>query len=123
MDYLAFLGRIVDDGIEAARRDYGPGQKLDGSVAGFEACRYRRPEQLATVLAGARRDTETAYLDTATGLGERVGKYWYWRCRELEIEWVCNVVSVALMNQELLPIVPPTGRAAEKAAEILGVAG
>lgn len=31
-----FLNRIIDDGIAAAKRDYDEGDKLNGSVAGFE---------------------------------------------------------------------------------------
>ncbi len=111
--YQDLLARVIGDGIEAARVDYRPGPELDGSVAGFEACRGRTPEQLAALLQEAR-------LEARRG---QAGDYWFWRCRELEVEWVCNVVSAALLNQGLPVIVTPTARGVFKAAEILGVAG
>ncbi len=47
--------------------------------------------------------------------------YWYLCCFHAEIEWVCNVVSAALQNMQLEPIVTPTARGYLQAAAILGV--
>lgn len=116
------LERTIDDGIDAARRDYTEprdAERLEGSVAGFEACRGRTPEQLAVLLTEARRETQAAYRADPDPAATR---YWYWRCRELEVEWVCNVVSAVLANEGLPTIVPPTARGVMKAAEIVGVA-
>lgn len=111
-----FLDRVIDDGIAGASADYEAGsEKLRGSVAGFEACRGRDPEQLASLLAESRRETMQAFREQAPD-------YWYWRCRELEVEWVCNVVSAAFLNEGWAVIVPPTVRGVMRAAEILGVA-
>lgn len=115
MSYETFLARIVEDGKAGARRDYRPGDKLDGSLAGFDHCAGKTPEQLAAVLVDARADASEAHRAEAAN-------YWYWRCREAEIEWVCNVVSAMLMNEGLPTIIPPTARGVTKAAEILGVA-
>lgn len=118
--YEALLERVVADGIEACRRDYADdADKLEGSIAGFEACRGRTPEQLAALLVEARAETQAAYRSSPDPEPTR---YWYWRCRELEIEWCCNVVSACLANEGLPIIVPPTARGAMKAAEIVGVA-
>lgn len=117
-NYATFLARVIDDGIEAARRDYAePRQanKLRGAVAGFEACRGKSPVALAALLAEARERTMVAYR-------EQADNYWEVRCFEAEVEWTCNVVSAAFHNQGLSVIVPPTMRGALKAAEILGVA-
>lgn len=116
------LARVVDDGIAAARADYaapGDAERLEGSVAGFEACRGRTPVQLAVLLDEVRRETRTAY---AAGPDPAPSRYWYWRCREAEVEWVCNVLSAVLANEGLPVLVPPTCRGVAKAAEIVGVA-
>lgn len=114
-DYHAFLTRVVDDGIAAAKKDYaGNPDKLRGAVAGFEDCRGRSPGELLDLLIEAREATKQAFAKQADN-------YWFTRCRELEVEWVCNVASAALANQGLDVIVPPTARGALKAAEILGV--
>src|SRR6266404_1999518 len=114
MDYWKFLGRVIDDGIAAAKADYAkPRQKdqLEGSIAGFEACRKKAPLELKNLLEMARQQTRSARVQEAEN-------YWWFRCYELEIEWVCNVVSAAMMNQGAGQIVPPTGRGLMKAAEI-----
>ena len=87
MKYLDFLAKIVDDGIEAAKRDYeGMPDKLRGSVAGFEACRGKDPVALAKLLEEARGRTREATLKHVPGYREI-------RCFELEVEWTCNCVS------------------------------
>jgi hypothetical protein len=48
-------------------------------------------------------------------------RYWFWRCRAAEIEWVTNVLSNILRAQGLPPIGTMTARGALKAAEIVGV--
>jgi hypothetical protein len=52
---------------------------------------------------------------------ERDPRYWYWRCRALEIEWVANVLSNILDAQGLPPIAMMTVRGRLKAAEVIGV--
>lgn len=42
--------------------------------------------------------------------GEESDTYWFKRCYELEIGWVCNVVSALLVHQGRDPIVPVTAR-------------
>ena len=49
-----------------------------------------------------------------------IERYWRVRCFALEVEWTCNVVSAALVNQGLgEAIVPPTARGVMQAARIL----
>lgn len=124
--YWDLLGRVIADGIVAATADYSDdnlnrhkSHKLCGSIAGFDACRNREPRQLGELLREARRETWQTYC--VIGRTEGTGDYWYWRCRELEIEWVCNVVSACLANQGLPVIIQPTYRGVMKAAEIVGV--
>jgi len=117
--YATLLERVVDDGIAAARADYTREHQkpmLEGSVAGFEACREKSPPELAALLLDAR--TETGARRRAEQDPEN---YWWARCFDLEVEWVCNVMSAALMNSGQPVIVPPTMRGVKKAAEILGV--
>jgi len=47
--------------------------------------------------------------------------YWHQRCKELEIEWVANCISAALVNQGERPLIPPTARALMHISTILGV--
>lgn len=118
MRYQEFLDAIINDGIEAVRLDYirpDQKQKRDGSMQGFEECRDLDPKKLGNLLGEARTMTISKYRDEAAD-------YWYWRCREAEIEWVCNVVSASLINQGQLPICLCTARGMMKAAEILGTA-
>lgn len=115
MDYQQFLTRVIDDGIEAANRDYAhDDHKRHGAVEGFEACRGKSPRELSELL-------KTAASNTSLAIEDRVDDYWRLRCYELEVGWVCNVVSASLMNQGLPTIVTPTARGVMKAASIVGV--
>ena len=119
MTHMDFLDAVIERGIAAARRDYArPDQrlKLEGSLAGFEACRGLDPAQLAALLGEARRATLEAYREDRQD-------YWRVRCREAEIEWVANCLSFMLLQAGLPVIVPPTARAAMTCAEIVGIAG
>jgi hypothetical protein len=121
MRYEDFLARVIDEGIADARRSYGTDRDADkraGAVAGFEACRGKTPPELAALAVSARRVAADTFRDGAThGL---VTPEWYVRCFELEVEWVCNVVSAALTAGPLLAHLP-TARGVLKAAAILGI--
>jgi len=115
MEYNTLLTRIIDEGIEAAKKSYANRpDKLKGSVDGFESCRGKSPAELASALAAAGAATNAARIC-------RADNYWEVRCFELEVEWMCNVVSAALLNQGLPTIVQPTARGMMKAASIIGV--
>lgn len=118
MDYQEFLTRIVDDAARGAREDYAKSpHKLEGSVAGLEACRGRTPAELREILDVARGATRASLR-----AGDPPQTYWRVRCYEAEVEWVCNCVSALLVNAGRAPIVPPTARAVFKAASLAGVA-
>ena len=118
MTYYDFLHQVIEGGIKGAKRDYlNEAHKLEGSLAGFEACRNKLPSVLREVLTNARQATQTSIM---LRVPEGKNEYWKMRCYELEVEWVCNVVSVMLLNQGLESIVPPTARGAIRAHEILG---
>ncbi len=119
MTYNEFLTRIIDEGIAAATADYtDPKDKesLDGSIAGFEACRNLLPEQLVEAWQTATTDVNVAFR-------EQKINYWYYRCFQAEVEWVCNVVSAMLVNEGQKPLLSwlPTANGMMKAASILGV--
>lgn len=116
MNYSEFLSRIIDDGIKAAEADYKDELKLKGAKAGFEACRGLQPDQLVGLL----KDSE---LHTRVKRSECSDDYWYWRCFELEVEWVVNCLSAILVNEGKRPLLPylPTARAMMKAVEVVGV--
>jgi len=120
MTYNEFLNQVIEDGIEAARRDYAEARqasKLHGSVSGFEVCKGKSPEELAVLLLEAQESTAMSHKN-----GEDLDTYWFKRCYELEIGWVCNVVSALMSNEKLgWIIVSPTARGVVKASEILGV--
>lgn len=117
MDYTTFLTHVIEDGVRAAKQDYAkPEQanKLQGSIEGFEQCRSKTPSQLKELLELLRKATSNARNDNT-----ELTEYWKIRCREVEVEWVCNVVSAMLMNQRLPIIIPPTARGVMRAAEVL----
>jgi hypothetical protein len=117
MEYEKFLTKVIDDGIEAAKKSYATRpDKLRGAVAGFESCRGKSPEELRAALESARKATMVARVCKADN-------YWEVRCFEAEIEWVCNVVSAAMASQNAPTIVSPTARGLMKAADVLGVRG
>lgn len=131
ISWTDFLTRIIDDGIEAAEKDYGRDKgpytesMLDGSKAGFKACRDKTPYELKTVLNEARARTQEhlkKVMQTLNEDEEALRTYWHNRCFELEVEWVCNCVSALLMQLGEPVIVPPTVRAVIRVAEIVGVA-
>lgn len=98
-----FITKVVDIGIAAARVDYAKHPiKLRGAIAGFEACRNLDLESLALLLKSTRTATLAARDVPDT--------YWWFRCYELEVEWVCNCVSATLVQSGKEPIIPPTHR-------------
>lgn len=111
------LNRIIDDGIKAVRNDYTRPEdddKLKGSIAGFEECRGKQPSEIVALRQEAHEKMMQAHA-------EHANDYWYWRCRESEIEWVINVLSNIMHAQGWTPIGIMTYRGAMKAAEIIGV--
>lgn len=121
MEYYDFLKRVIDDGIEAATRDYteANGQnKLEGSITGFESCRDKSPEELREVYFKACEYVKQSYMEH-----EGVDRYWWFRTYQSEVEWVCNVVSAILHNDNKPPILPwlPTVNGVMKASLIIGV--
>lgn len=117
MNYSEFLEQVINRGIEAAKRDYNlpdQKQKRDGSVAGFEACRGKNPVDLKELLEATMTATSHAYAE------DDKTNYWWYRCYEAEVTWVCNVISAMLHNQGLPTIVTPTYRGLMMAAEIIG---
>jgi len=117
MKYEDFLERVIDDGVEAAKKDYKNNeQKRIGSIEGFESCRGKNYLQLGELLRQAREKTIQVRRENNRD------DYWRIRCFELEVEWVCNCVSACFQNQGLQTIITPTARGAMKAASIVGVA-
>lgn len=118
-NYGEFLARVIDDGKRAATHDYPPDSpKLLGSIAGFDACAHKAPEALTLALLAAKQETARRL---ALALPDP-DAYWFARCFELEVDWVCNVVSAVLANEGLKPIRVPTSLGVLAMARILGVA-
>jgi hypothetical protein len=121
MNYIEFLNRIIEEGIESAKIDYvkpEEKQSLDGSIAGFEACRDKLPHQLIEVWQKGSDDVNNAFH-------EQKDNYWWFRCYQAEVEWVCNVMSAMLINEGYTtPLLSwlPTANGMMKAASIIGVA-
>ena len=115
MNYEGFLNQVIDEGIAGAKEDYckpEDADKLKGSLLGFEECRGKDVIELTVLLDGARKKTIEKHRDSAPD-------YWYWRCREGEIEWVVNVVSALMLATKRTPIINPTARGYMKMAEII----
>jgi hypothetical protein len=120
MELGPFVNRVCADGIAAARADLSRLEQADelrGSIEGFELC------------GGIEHDyhlLEALHLSNVRALealAEEAGDYRRWSCRFARIEWVCDVVSAALVAHGLSSLGPlwPTAPAMLAAAEILGV--
>lgn len=111
------LEEIIRQGIEAVKQDYEENtDQYNGSIAGFEACQNKSPEELLSLLNKSREDTQKAFRRYPITEG-----YWFIRCFELEVEWVCNVLSAILMNNNYPVIIMPTYRGVMQAAKIIGI--
>jgi len=121
MIFSEFLERVINDGIEAAKADYSKPEddaRLKGSIAGFEMCRNKTPNEIYHLFLNAQKEIGDWWMKGAIS---EVEQYWYLNCKMAEIEWVANVISAILISQGERPIVIPTARGHLKAAEILGV--
>lgn len=123
--YDQLLDRIITDGIAEVRETYADPKehhKRDGAIAGFEACRGKSPADLVALWSEAEKTAAQIRHDHHEGSGEATD-YWRQRYKALQIEWVCNVVSVGLMNSGQSPLLGhlPTMRGAMKYAAIVGV--
>jgi hypothetical protein len=118
MDRNDLLNSVIDDGIEEVRHLYTrPDQKdkHDGAMEGFEACRGLSDSKLLALFKQAQANTLAARAAQAKD-------YWRVRYKELQVEWVLDVLSAAMLNDGQQPLITPTGRGMKKAADILGVA-
>jgi hypothetical protein len=116
MRYQDFLNKVIDESIIAAKKDYtDPDKKhmLEGSVAGLKACRDLDPVALAHLLQRSHRIQMMAFHTT------NINRYWRLTCFSCEVEWVCNVVSAALSNMGMDPIIPYTARGLMMAARVV----
>ena len=123
MTYEDLLARIIADGIAEVRVTYADPKdhhKRDGAIEGFEACRDKSPSELVVLWTEEERKQTGAFRDTSDIQG-----YWRQRFKTLQIEWVCNVVSVGLTTSGQPPLIGhlPTARGAMKYAEVVGVRG
>jgi hypothetical protein len=119
--YQQFLTRVIDSGIQAARKDYGgqgDAHKLKGALAGFEVCRGKVPEEIRKLLCAARLKRFELSRSQAGS-----SSYWEHVCYEAEIEWVANVVSAALVSSGENTIISPTCMGVLQAAKLLESAG
>ncbi len=116
--YQDFLNKAVDESIKGATESYGKRvdsrgrAMIEGSLAGLNACRDLSPPQLAALLERAKKVHHMSMHRTV------IERYWRINCFMHEVEWICNVVSVALVNQGIEPIIQPTMRAAMLASRI-----
>lgn len=116
MNYQEFLAKVIDGGIVAARANYvGQPLRIEGAIAGFEACRGKTSSELLFVLAEADLKQREAFAQESPD-------FWKYRCAELEVDWVCNCVSAfEVLNGRLsLGAVWPTARAMRRTIEVMG---
>lgn len=125
MTYEQLLDRIIADGVAEVREAYADPKdhhKRDGAIDGFEACRGQTPIGLVALWTAAEKEARAIAAECReSGRDDRD----YWRCRwkALQVEFVCNVVSVGLTSNGQPPLLGhlPTARGAQKYAEIVGV--
>ena len=120
--YQRFLKEVIDDGMIAARSEYDPdisASELEGSLQGFEDCKGKTPEEIASIYLKAQMESRKYNPDEIKE--DKKDEYQRLRCRVLEIEWVLNVVSGFLflvLHQP--PLIPVTARGMMKAINVVG---
>lgn len=110
-----FTALVIGDGIQSAKEEFSDlseSESLEGALLGYARCRGKNPEELRLLLAEAQAASHRAE-------SEKASDYWFIRSEELEIEWVCNCLSVLMGNRRMQPIMQPTMSAALKAREII----
>ncbi len=116
VDYPTFLERVIAAGL-ASIKTHGSitrhTPRLEGSRAGFEACRGKMPSELGMLLELARRTRESIRRNGADDA--EMYRYWWTRYYELQVEHVCNTVSARQWAMGLSTIIPPTERGLENA--------
>ena len=118
MDIGPFIYRVCADGMAAARERYAPTDRADrlrGALEGFELCQgIEHAGHLLEALHQANARAVEAMAEQAPDRSR-------WIARVAKIEWVCDVVSAALVAHGLEPLGPlwPTGPAMLKAADLL----
>lgn len=124
MNYEQLLTRLIDEGIAEVSEVYAKPEdhhKRDGAIEGFEACRGKTPEQLVALFTAVEDACAKIRAERADASDDHLRRYWKTRYKALQVEFVCNVVSVGL-ERPLLPHLP-TARGAMKYAGIVGVKG
>jgi hypothetical protein len=118
MDLGPFIDRVCADGIAEARTSYrrpGRAGELRGALEGFELCRgIEHACHLLEALHQANARAVEALVDEGPDYGR-------WSSRAGKIEWVCDVVSAALVARGRTSLGPlwPTLPATREAARIL----
>ena len=124
--YDQLLDRLIADGIAEVREAYDDPKdhhKRDGAIEGFEACRGKSPADLVALWSEAEKISAQIMRESRASDDDGVRSYWKQRYKAIQIEFVCNVVSVGLTSSghpSLLPHLPTT-RGAMKYAAIVGV--
>src|SRR6266566_3318250 len=85
------------------QRAKGGAIRSNRSLKRFEECRNKEPAAIAALLVYANERAHQA-------MHEEDPRYWFWRCRALEIAWVANVISNILVAHAMLPIATMTAR-------------
>lgn len=119
LDLAEFQERVIDRGIQVVKREYPEpcyARLVHGAVMGFEACRGKTPEELKLLF-------ESANLAFVKARNEHDPDLSWYRAYEGEVHWVCNCVSVILMERGQPVILAPTKRGMLGAAGILGLLG
>lgn len=117
-----FLNFLLDDAMEDARvrSMSSPGDRMEfeGASLALEECRRCldgdrmaiRMEMLLHEARTASAEAQSAgWPDTA-----------FWFAREVQVEWIADVVSVILLHCRMPTIMPPTRGAAIAAAKLAG---
>jgi hypothetical protein len=114
MRYQDFLNTIVEYSLPLVENFYKDNKAaLEGARAGLLACRDRTPPQLALLLARVENVRTLALHNTLVNRYFRLASY------SSEVEWICNVVSAALVSMGMDPIIPSTNRGFAMAARII----
>lgn len=127
INYNQLLDRLIADGIAEVQTAYDAPEdhhKRDGAIEGFEACRGKSPTDLVALWSEAEKAAEQI-VRARRETDNDVKDYWRQRYKALQIEWICNVVSVGLVNSGQPPLLAhlPTARGALKYAAVVGVRG
>jgi hypothetical protein len=111
LELYELIKLIIEDRLRSIENEEDKqSHKYLGAKLGLEECNAfairMRPLRIVYLLSVLLKEAHSKAILIFES--NKVSDYFYWRCREAEIEWVSNIVSVYLIKNKIKPIVTPS---------------